>query len=90
MDVRDRGREQNGGRCIRGEDAEGGGREDLGPAVLLAVISPPGGAAYTKYTHDCGHSGLQTCGTCLYGWVGEAVLGQELLRDLSTIVFSDV
>ena len=47
MDVRYRGRKRHKGRCIRGEEAKGGGSEDLGPAVLLAVMSPPGGAAYT-------------------------------------------
>jgi hypothetical protein len=90
MDVRECGKEQYEGKCIRGEEAEGRCRDDLGPTVLLAVMSPPGGAAYTKYTHDRGHSGLQTCGTCLYGRVRDAVLEQVLPRDLGTVVISEV
>lgn len=90
MDVRERGRERYKGGCIRGEKAEGRGREDFGPAVLLAVMSPPGGAAYTKYTHNCGHDGLQPCGTCLYGWVREAVFRVQLPRDHGTIVFLEI
>jgi hypothetical protein len=73
---------------IRVEEAEGGGCEDLGPPVLLAVMSPQGGAACAKNTRDCGYDSLQTCGPCLDGWVRETVFGPDLPRSLGIIAFS--
>lgn len=74
-------------RCIREEGAKGGRSQDLGPPMLLAVVAPPGSGAYTKYTHDRGHDGLQTGGTRLYDGVGEAPLSRELPRVLGIGIF---
>jgi hypothetical protein len=36
------------GEILRGKKADGGCREDSGPPMLLAIMSPPGGAACGK------------------------------------------
>jgi hypothetical protein len=56
--VRECGRPWCEGGDIRGKKTEGGGHEDLGPPMLLAVMPPPGGAEHGKKTRDCCDGGL--------------------------------
>src|SRR6266404_6074978 len=76
--------------CIRKEGTKGRCGQDLGPPMLLAIVAPPGSGTYAEYSHNRGHDGLQTGGTCLHGRVGEAPVVQHLPRVLGIGVFWDV